>query len=763
MCLSLSWPNLYSVVLQALRPGLLLNMQSFTVNKTTLVDVTTELDQMAANDVHLGPTSRETPVEDQNALYYSPSVDCGGALRPLAIHPELNNAGRLKPLGLACASFACPLSWAPSSPLLMDIEDVIKPRRAARGARCLRGENLSMAFPGLGGSEELYSPIEPGLVTKHQRRANGRVPGFAGAIEKEAHSNPDFLWSGFNSYRGVCVPVQRKQQLKDRRSLGWRKWLVDHKATCFWHSVLHVIHPDELKKLDAVCNRMKVDHSAGVSEKTAVQVLAKIALVVYAHNPITGQVDRVSGIGDRGVMFVWCDDVGRYAPHWLPVANVTKRVCRLSHDALVQVVLGATQAGAPQNWVQMIAEERDRINPNQIFMKAHFDVVDDHAPIVHNKRRALRPVRAQVLVPEALVETDSETSSDAGSEVEDLWDWDWPMFVPEECDPDGWVTAGEVEADLFSASPMDFMAYASKEMDYDFVEHREMLLKFVANPIMRKVSDDLLKCRLAFGGLSRLLPRPAWPNPFRRVYGMAVPPLVSGDAVWLHHNTKEACSGAMKSGVPRFTRLEAAWDWCLGRGARTMVEARPEIIQGGAHVRPGTVVYHTYVEGLQVQRHRAIGGAVKVEKIAQIIAGPVTYEVKEARYEVTNQYGVVLAHTRGELSLKDAPWWHRLYMRIPFVYDTTTDLALVPERTAITDATLALIPTREGRIRTVATLVRERVEDDRVGLVNELRNEALGEPAAGVGTFVGAMECAFHVDSILEGIRPDRVRAYAYA
>lgn len=573
-----------------------------------------------------------------------------------------------------------------------------------------------------------------------------RPKGFVGAISDPKLSNSDHLWAGYRIHQKVCVPMKvssksKRDKITDNSVERWKKWLVSQGATCFWHALVCLCNAKDLDNLDKLTAKMnRINYSAGIDEWEAQQVLRKSPFSVYVHNPVTGQVDCLAQgeSGRGGVIKVYCTDTGKYGPHWLPVHHVTQGELHYDHRTLCSLVTGALQDGASTEWVKMLIELRDERNPNRNLLEEAFhgsvmlktskqlSLFVNYTPGKLSCARTAHPAPARPceLPAEPYVAPSAKPVHFAPSSPPEL-----PMG-PEDMFTDPWEYLNEGEL------PVDWDVYSQ---------------------MCTQICSAFNEWR------NRPKKKPVEKSRVQEVYGVDVPPLGTGCADWYQHNTVESCQGAIKVEGSSSLWPRRLWKWMTTGAYKTMVESRPEIIQSGVPVRPGSMIYFTEQVGVPVQKHRAAGGSVKLSAVAQVYTRDAVYEVKDPKCIPVNHYGTTINHWCGELRLKDTTWRHRLYLLFPFVYDTTTQLSLAPRRDQITKARMSAIPTREGRVRALALMYREKVNENRVGLINELRNEVLGNEEADVEAFTGALESLIDIDSILSGARPDMIRAYSYA
>lgn len=618
----------------------------------------------------------------------------------------------------------------------------------------------------------------------------------------------DAMWKGYGSYRKVALP--RREATKRADMLELRKELNGAGATCFWLALSALLTQAQVTVFKRNMPSVQMVKE-GVSCDEATKWLDRMDLRnigVYYHNALTGEVlvDRGEKDGsERGVLFVYTDSAGRYSPHWLPVHKLDKAVQKLELGipALKAICNAKGTPGAPSKLIIDMLE-------------AHLNGGEpDPEPVipvaVEGANQPAPPPALPLELPEPQPDVQPDPDLIHGGcpcappvepiqpAVLDLAEvvnpfWTLPIAVRDECEAwqlleyplvwmrgeeDEWLHVGcdaaewewEVVApgdDEVQCALRDERARWASDLLEQYLWHAKFLWRdesvamrvVVArwNNSMRVIAEKHAWVLVDEPEEAGIVPA------VRRVVGYDVPPVSKGRAKWFQSNVHGTTPKAHRvRGVP-WASLDAFWAWLSTGTNRTMLEARPELIQSGQPIRSGTLVYSTFTEGVRSQENRQTGGAVCLDSVTQITtSGGCTFELRGHRYIELNHYGVVRKHLVAVARLVHGPWYRRwFHTLLPFTHDRTDGLFLRPVVDAVTAQSMCEFPDRVSRLRAVGALVRDTLEDVHVGPVNEMRSAMMNSDEADVEQFVSAVDQFLGVAGIVSQARPDKVRAFAY-
>ncbi len=565
-------------------------------------------------------------------------------------------------------------------------------------------------------------------MATRNKKSKGARKGVAGEAEATGRgqvnldlARGDALWARYNRFRAIAVPAKGGEGVKGR--VWWQKWLLAQRASCFWTAVVAVAGEDELQRLHRRLEGYEEYLSNGVTEAEAVRWLRGLDLTVAVYNVYTGTVDVVSG--DReglgySILQVPITDDGHYAPHWLPATRLRlKQEMRMSEQQLRAILGGWRQdpdVGA--GMTKMLEAHVESLHP----IVREVPVVEHGLELIEPEPLADRTEREARTAAHERTGKRKERRQDRRNQAELL-----ELMLEEEVYRKS-ITSMEIA--MFEARCDDF-----------FTQKADWVLQ-----------------------VAQFVKKDAWWRKPAEVHGVEAPPEAPG-AFWYRHNTESAVQGVVRREGDQPSLLRRVAWFLSGWGKRTMLEARPELVNAGLPIVNGSVLYSTDLGGPVVRPHRQAGGSVPVESVCQLTTNwGSTYEVREKRVVESAHFGAVLQHHVGVLHRVHTPPSLRIAkMLCPWMRETTTAMYLKPRLRDFGSRELNAIPTREGRLRAAFLMLREKHDDKHIAVLSDVRQSMMADEGKDVDDYLRALAQVMDVSALLSGVRPEMVRAFSYA
>lgn len=603
-----------------------------------------------------------------------------------------------------------------------------------RGANKLRspppaGERAGPTQPGGAGT-----PVKGRPARKEQKPKAPKKERVPEEHEKTLQAALQNAWKGYYGYHEL-VHATAKWQLKGIVRARILQMLEKEKASCFWIATCLTVGDAELTRFGLLAEKVlgegRLDKGVAADEAVIMLREARVACVVYWHNPELGDISQ-SGQPEKrqktyGPMHVLCGDAEKFAPHWLPIdrvkegekwkvpLTVLQTALRVADkvgkqkgkgqrkpmaNAQNQYAVLDDEAGADEDEPEAEVQPEERRRVEALALMALLE----HAPRVQEEEARMPALEPGVVAgPPSGGGSSSSSSSSAGSSSSSSSS----LTRPGAAQPRG---AG-------AQQPPDRIArWQAQVQQPQRLEQRRGVPRHVLAP--RPPHQVPLALNEIQGGQLPFVDA---------AYSWNPPPCTRKSpwgaiTRWYCANTSESCLGALQC-------EESCWRRWSTFGCRTLLyEARKEVLIGRG-VAPGDWLFERVIGDHEVNSNLTAMGALRLESVESLNCGSrvlklgpiVEIELPDARrYKVAKLEKCLYAGTL----------LHWVASNIGYSRDLVKSIGLRTQRVEpLVVESLSELPTKESRTRALYSALVPLVSESLRGPLNDVRNEHLAQGA----------------------------------
>lgn len=506
------------------------------------------------------------------------------------------------------------------------------------------------------------------------------------------------LWQGYKGYTRVAVPLNdtcarsaQKKVYLDQMS----------KAACFWRAAAFSAPEAKGKLTEAVWDSY-VRWEEGMNVAMAVEWARKWKLrshiSIFVHDPVNGDVDRVYGTGEQGVMHVLYDDNAEQRPHWLPILKCKKGKVYVTESTFLpedpEPVVGNAQQGAA-----VVVKE-------QVVLKVH------HCPrLVYGQR---------IGFPQWFGGHGSDPAAVAlaVAEVEELVGK--TVFVKKCAD---WRLKQQVdlshELPFFNGMPSDtFHPLTPVEFPFEDMSHELPFYNGDASDVVHpltpveevQVVEEIADVAVPDMGVRGLL------DGVMLITSPTPPPLCPG-AAWRGAMAGIGCQQEQgELGCEGTVRIALL---CCGGSDFELYRLGPEL--KGQVLREGVRVFTERTRPHVMHPQLDSTGCYRMECVTGILCEHGELLLTErSQFVQDGRFFEVATLKRRKVAIYRRRWW------FGFTGSVCKDVLMEDMSPVLSMECFSLLPTGSAKVRAAAAVVRPLLDDEIVGPFNDAKLEVLG-------------------------------------